>query len=442
MDWLTEIHDATHQEEVASLWAATAPPGPPLLPLVADTVADVAVVGGGFTGLAAAIALADAQRDVVVLEAAQPGYGASGRNGGQVIPGLKYDPDDLEVRYGGDLGPRLVRTVAAGPDVVFELIRRFSIDCDARRAGWIQPSHTEATRRLVERRAAQWQARGAPVRVLDATEVEALTGSRLYNGGWLDERAGTVQPLAYVRGLARAAAGLGVRVHAESPVLGLESDGGGWRLRTPRGTVRARQVIIATNAYSGQLHGALRRSVVAVPSLQVATTPLSAEWRQRILPGRHAVSDTYNLLRYYRLDAAGRLVVGARGQYGQRSGAQLLRHHAAAIAEIYPDLGRPEYDYCWNGYVAVTTDHVPHLHDLGQGIYAALGYNGRGVAMAAMLGRLVAGLALDRPDPDGYVYPVTPLAPIPLHAFSRIGVRATIGWLRMKDGRWLAEGST
>ena len=442
MDWLTEIHDATHQDQVPSLWAATAPPGPPLVRLAADTVADLAIIGGGFTGLAAAITLADAQRDVVVLEAAQPGYGASGRNGGQVIPGLKYDPDDLEAQYGSDLGPRLVRTVAAGPDLVFDLIRRFSMDCDARRAGWIQPSHTDATRRLVMRRAAQWQARQAPVRLLDATEVGALTGSRLYNGGWLDERAGTVQPLAYVRGLASAAVRLGVRVHGDSPVLGLEPDGTGWRVQTPHGVVRARQVIIATNAYSGRLHDALRRSVVAVPSFQVATKPLSGEWRQRILPGRHAVSDTYNLLRYYRLDAAGRLVVGARGMYGRRSDAQLLRHHAAAIAEIYPDLGQPEYDYCWNGYVAVTTDHVPHLHDLGQGLFAAVGYNGRGVAMATMLGRLVAGLALGRPDPDGYVYPVTPLTPIPLHAFSRIGVRATIGSLRMKDGRWLAEGST
>jgi glycine/D-amino acid oxidase-like deaminating enzyme len=442
MTWLTEIHDATHQESVASLWASTAPPGPPLVPLGADTVADVAIVGAGFTGLAAAITLADAGRGVVVLEAAQPGYGASGRNGGQVIPGLKDEPDELEARHGSEDGPRLVRTVAAGPDLVFDLIRRFAIDCDARRAGWIQPSHTEATWRLVQRRAAQWQARQAPVRVLAAVEVAALTGSRLYNGGWLDERAGTVQPLAYVRGLARAATSLGVKVHTESPVVALEPEAGGWRARTPHGTVRARQVLIATNAYSGPLHDALRRSVVAVPSFQVATKPLSREWRQRILPGGHAVSDTYNLLRYYRLDAAGRLVVGARGMYGRRTTAQLLRNHTAALGEIYPDLGPVEYEYCWNGYVAVTTDHVPHLHDLGQGLYAALGYNGRGVAMATMLGRLAAGLALGRADPDGYFYPVTPLEPIPLHAFSRIGVRATIAYLRMKDGRWLAEGST
>ena len=429
--------DATHHDSGASLWAATSPPPPPLVPLAGDAAADVAVVGAGYTGLCAAITLADAGRSVVVLDAAEPGHGASGRSGGQVIPGLKDDPEQIEARYGSDLGPRLVRTVASGPDVVFDLIRRFGIDCQAVRAGWIQPAHNDATRRLVEARARQWHARGAPTRVLERDEVAALTGSSLYVGGWFDGRGGTVQPLAYVRGLGRAAVSLGARVFRDTPVRALTHGSAGWLLGTPNGSMRARRVVLATNACSGPLHDPLRRSVVAVPSYQVATRPLPPSLRAQILPGGQAVSDTYNLLRYYRLDAAGRLVVGARGQFGRRTGHELLRHHDAAIREIYPQLGTPDYEFRWSGEVAVTTDHVPHLHDLGDGLYAALGFNGRGVAMASLLGRLVANLVLERADPDGFVYPVTPLSPIPMHAFNQLGVRATISYLRMKDGHWL-----
>lgn len=437
MNRIENPHDAAHQETVSSLWAATAPPPPPLVALAGDVTADVAVIGAGYTGLSAAVSLADAGRAVVVLEAAEPGHGASGRNGGQVIPGLKYDPDELEAQYGRTLGDGIVSTIAAGPQLVFELIRRFGIDCDAVRTGWIQPAHTAAGVELVRRRVAQWRSRGANVRELDAAEVQSLIGSSLYRGGWLDERGGTVQPLAYVRGLVRAAVAVGATVYRNSPAAELRVERDGWRVATAQGSVRARQVILATNAYSTRLHDALRRSVVAVPSYQVATRPLSAEWRRRILPGRQAVSDTYNLLRYYRVDASGRLVMGARGMYGKRSEHELLRHHDAAIREIFPELRADDFDYQWSGFVAITSDHVPHLHDLGAGLYAALGYNGRGVAMATMLGRLAANLALGRPDPEGYVYPTTPLVPISLHAFSRVGVRATIAYLRMKDGGWL-----
>ena len=419
---------ATQHSKVESLWAATAPPGPPLVPLSGDVMADVAVIGAGFTGLSAALHLAEAGVDVVVVEARDPGFGASGRNGGQVIAGLKYDPDELEARFGA----AVVHTAASGPDLVFDLISRFGIDCAPVRTGWIQPVHTEALRATVRSRADQWRRRAADVRLLDAAEVRALTGSSRYVGGWFDSRGGTVQPLAYARGLARAALGLGARIYCHSPVTGLARQADGWRLGTAAGSVHARRVILATNAYADALHDPLRRSVVAVPSYQVATAPLAPELLRTILPGRQAVSDTYNLLRYFRLDPAGRLIMGARGLYGSRSDAESMRSHDAALREIYPQLGTPRYEYRWSGYVAMTADHLPHLHDIEPGLYAALGYNGRGVAMATMLGRLVARRAVGATDPD-FSYPATPLKPIPLHRFSRLGVRATVSFLRMKD---------
>jgi glycine/D-amino acid oxidase-like deaminating enzyme len=219
----------------------------------------------------------------------------------------------------------------------------------------------------------------------------------------------------------------------------LESHADGWRLELANGSVRARRVILATNAYTDTIHDRLRRSVVAVPSYQVATAPLGAALRKTILPGGQAASDTYNLLRYYRLDAAGRLILGARGLYGARSDAESARSHDAALREIYPQLGTPRYEYRWSGYVAMTADHLPHLHDVEPGLYAALGYNGRGVAMATMLGRLVASRAIGATDPD-YAYPATPVKTIVLHRFSRLGVRATVGYLRMKDQQHSARG--
>ena len=427
---------ATRHETVDSLWAATAPPAPPLTPASGEVRADVAIIGAGYTGLSAALHLAEAGADVVVLDAAYPGFGASGRNGGQVIPGLKYDPDELEHRY----GPRLVQTVASGPDLVYSLIARYAIDCTPVRAGWIQPAHTQRALATVRARAAQWARRGAPVRELTAAEVTALTGSRIYCGGWLDGRGGTVQPLAYARGLARAALGLGARIHCDTPVHALAAAADGWRLDAGTAQVHARRVILATNAYTGRVHDRLRRSVVAVPSFQVATRPLSRELRRTILPGGQAASDTYNLLRYFRLDATGRLIVGARGLFGRPSAAEALRGHDAALREIYPQIESPQYDYRWSGLVAVTADHLPHLHELEPGLHAALGYNGRGVAMATMLGRIVARRALGATDAD-YEFPATPLAPIPLHRFSELGVRATVSYLRLQDQRH-AQGAT
>ena len=239
---------------------------------VAGTVrADIAVVGGGYTGLSAALHLAEAGRDVAVIEARTPGWGASGRNGGQVIAGVKHDPEALLALFGASVGGRMVATVGAAPDAVFGLIARHGIACDAVRTGWIQPAVSAATLGVSRERVRQWRAAGADVSLLDAAEIARLLGSQAYVGGMLDRRGGTVQPLSYARGLAAAAVRAGARIFAGSPATGLERAGSGWRLAVPGGEVVAERVILATNAYADRLHDGLRRSVVAVPSWQVAT---------------------------------------------------------------------------------------------------------------------------------------------------------------------------
>lgn len=416
-----------------SLWAATAIPGPECASLAAGLRAEVAVIGAGYTGLSTALHLAEAGREVIVLEAVHVGERASGLNGGQVIAGIKDDPDALEEIFGAARGQQLVNTVARGPDFVFDLIRRYEIDCDATRAGWIQPATHESTLQRLEARVEQWRRRGAPVDMLSRTEVQRLTGSPRYCGGWIDRRGGTVQPLSYVRGLAAAVLSRGGRIFCRSPATKLTRSGTEWRIDTPGGSVTSPTVVLATDAYADRLVDAVRRTVVTVPSYQVATAPLPADLLRTILPERQSASDTWHLLRYFRVDRTGRLVMGSRGVFGDAPVAVQARHHYRAVRDIYPQLAGISYDYHWGGLVAITRDHLPRLQQVAPGLLAGFGYNGRGVAMATMMGSLLARWALGEPGAE-LGFPVTPVAPLPLHGFSQLGARVAVQYLRTLDG--------
>ncbi|MCB2099894.1 MAG: FAD-binding oxidoreductase, partial [Rhodobacterales bacterium] len=233
----------------ASLWRATAPEPPAAQPLDGDTTADVAIVGAGYTGCAAALALAEAGADAVLLEARSIGHGGSGRNVGLVNAGLWTPPDDVEALLGPEAGGRLNAALAAAPETVYALIERLDIPCEAVRHGTLHLAHAPSGLKDLRRRLAQQQARQAPVSLLDAAETARRTGTDRFHGALLDLRAGTVQPLAYAVGLARAAVAAGARIHANTPVSGRRHDGAAWRLDTPGGAVTARVLIDATNAY-------------------------------------------------------------------------------------------------------------------------------------------------------------------------------------------------
>jgi glycine/D-amino acid oxidase-like deaminating enzyme len=404
----------------------------PLSRLGAEVSANVAVIGAGYTGLSAALHMSTAGLDVVVLEAAELGEGGSGLNGGQVIAGLKHDPDALEARYGERIGGQLIARSAEAPDLVFDLIKRHSIACDAVRTGWMQLAVSESHLRPLQRRADQWQRRGADVAVLSDRDAAQLTGSTRYRGGWIDRRGGTVQPLAYLRGLARAAIDAGALIFTHSAVQKVSRFGGEWRVDSPHGSVVARTVILATDAYTDGAFDALRRTVVTVPSIQVATAPLPPTLRADILPGGQSVSDTKRLLCYFRLDAAGRLVLGTRGSYGDVPVPTTTAAHERALREIYPELAALPLEYRWGGFVALTRDGLPHLHELAPGLLAGLGYNGRGVAMATAMGRLLARRALGE-SAESLQFPVTPMQPIRLHGLSHLAARATIRYLQARD---------
>ena len=419
--------------EPRSLWAATAEePAPPAPPLEGTVRTDVAIVGGGFTGLSAALHLAEAGVDALVLEAEDPGFGASGRNGGQVIPGLKYDPDELVAMFGPERGERLVEIVGGAADFAFDLIQRHGIRCEPVRKGWIQGVHAESKLDATRRRVEQWERRGAPVRMLDRAGMAELTGTERYCGGWLDGRGGMIQPLAYARGLARAALAKGARIHGRSPALRLAQESSGWRVETPNGALAAERILIATNGYTGDLWPGLKQSVVPVNSFQVASRPLSDNLRATVLPGGLPVSDTRRLLRYFRLDPSGRMMMGGRGASYGDAHSRLYERLRRAAQWLFPQLNGLDWEFFWSGKVALTADHLPHIHEPAPGVTAALGYNGRGVAMASRMGKLMADHLTGAPAEE-LGFPITRIRPLPFWSLRRPAISALIGWYRLRD---------
>jgi glycine/D-amino acid oxidase-like deaminating enzyme len=415
-----------------SLWAATATPPASYPPLRGDASADCVIVGGGFTGLSTALHLAERGLSVVLVEANEPGWGASGRNGGQVIPGLKLDPSEMRAKYGKERGRRLTKTVGATADLVFDLIGRHQIECDARRSGWIQGAPGPQGLAQVRRRAEEWSAEGANVAVLVRGEVEARTGTNAYVGAFLDRRGGTVQPLSYARGLARAAATAGARIHGESPALALERVGQNWKVTTSAGTVTASHAVLCTNGYTDELWPGLAETVIPVLSSVVATKPLSDNLRKVILPGREGVSETRRVLNWFSVDGKGRLIFGGRAHQQETEDPRAFGAVVDRLTSAFPILGEPRIAFRWAGYVAITTDHVPHLNELAPNLFAGLGYNGRGVAMSTMMGKLLAERVAGARAEDMSL-PTTALTPIPFHGWRATGIALAIGWKRLQD---------
>jgi glycine/D-amino acid oxidase-like deaminating enzyme len=415
-----------------SLWAATAEPAVDTPPLDTSLKTDVLIVGAGYTGLSSALHLAGHGLKTCVIDADEPGWGASGRNGGQVIPGLKYDPDELVRRYGSRNGEALTQIAGSAADTVFDLIERHQIQCDATRNGWIQPTHSDKLLGTLHARARQWEARGAPVELLDRTQVVKRLGTEAFVGGWIDKRAGSVQPLSYARGLARAAKAAGVAIHGATRAVALERSADGWHVRCASGVViDAKQVLLATNGYTDALWPGLAQSVIAANSFIVATRPLPDDIAATVLPGREVASDSRRLLLYFRKDAAGRLLMGGRGPFRDPRTAADWAHLERAARLMYPQLEGVEYEYRWAGRIAITRDFLPHVHTPAEGLTIALGYNGRGIAMATTLGQHLA--AFMSGAAQGLPLPPTSIKPIPFHALQRVYISAGVAWYGLLD---------
>jgi len=409
------------------LWEASAPAAPDTSTLVSSTTVDVAIIGAGFTGLSTALHLAQAGVSTAVIEARDIGHGGSGRNVGLVNAGLWTPPDVLIETLGPVYGPRLLQLLGNGPALVFDLVKRHGMDCEAVHKGTLHCAVGSSGLQDITERARQWQALGAPVQVLDADETAQKIGCRAYQASLLDMRAGTIQPLAYARGLARAALQAGCAIHTNSAVSAMEQVNGKWRLQTAGcGTVDAQWVVVATNAYS-QLGGPfsrLREELVHLPYFNLATVPLDASLRDSILPERQGAWDSRQVLSSFRFDEAGRLVFGS---VGALRGAGLAIHRnwgRRALTRLFPQLAGVQFEYEWYGNIGMTTDAMPRFHQWGDKLISFSGYNGRGIAPGTVFGREIARLILGEVQLEDLPLPVSPATPIRFRALRELGYEA------------------
>jgi glycine/D-amino acid oxidase-like deaminating enzyme len=402
-------------------------------PLHGAVRADVAVVGGGITGLSAALHLAERGIKVVVLEAHEPGWGASGRNGGQVNPGLKFDPDVVEGDFGAALGGRMNALSGGAPAFVFDLIARHGIACEARRNGTLRAAVSGNQVSALARTLDQWRRRQAPVELLTGGAVRGATGTDRYPAALWDRRGGDVNPLSYARGLARAAQAAGARVHGGTRVLRLVPAGAAWTVHGESGTATAPHVVLATNGYTDDLWPGLRRSLVPVFGAMTASEPLPQHVALAILPGRSVLYEIGAITVYYRVDCSGRLLLGGRGPQREIDSIRAVPYLPAYAERLWPALRGVAWTHAWGGRLAMTRDHYPHVHEPAPGIIACLGYNGRGVAMATVMGSQIARRIAD-PAAE-FDMPITAVQPIRLHSAWPVAVRAAIAKGRMSD--WL-----
>lgn len=399
-----------------SLWTKTSRERVDAPPLTGSATVDLAVIGGGYTGCSAALHAAQAGASVCLLEAHQIGHGGSGRNVGLANAGLWLPPDEIRAHLGRAAGDRLIALLAQAPAEVFRLIRDHAIDCEPVQAGTLHLAHSPKGLRDLQTRHQQLSADGAPVELLSAQETARRSGSTAFHGAIFDPRAGTIQPLAYVQGLAHSAQQAGAAIHATSPVLALRHDGDTWHLDTPQGSVRAKALIQATNAYHAGLADT-RQDYVPVYYFQYATDPLPEAIRATLLPGGEGCWDTGLIMTSFRMDQAGRLVIGAMGDLDHAGSFAHRGWVTRKLAQIFPALADQPLKDGWHGRIAMTSNHIPKLVQIGPNALSAHGYSGRGIGPGTVFGRMMADSLLSG-DPARL-----PVPPVQAHHESWTGLR-------------------
>lgn len=372
---------------------------------------DVAIVGGGFTGLSAALHLAEQGIDCRVLEAQQIGYGGSGRNVGLVNPGVWLPPQDVRAALGEAYSERFITMMSNAPAYVFNLIEQHQIRCEATRSGTIHAAHSPAGFKDLARRFEEWQRLGAPAKLLTKEEMPARTGSHAFYGGLLDERAGTINPMGYARGLSRAATAAGAAIHTGVTVKELTPKYGKWTIRTSAGDVTARRVLLATNAYTDALWPRLMQSFTMIHYFQIATEP-QRDRAKHVLPEGQGLWDTNQIMFSCRRDAFGRIILGSMGKViGGDKG--LTKYWAAkTLRRMFPELGDVAWETAWHGQIAMTPDHLPRIHNPVPNLYASIGYNGRGITTGTAIGKAMADY-LAGGSADDLPLPITDVKPLP-----------------------------
>lgn len=412
----------------AVLWQAQVDPPSldvPTLPAEADTV----VVGGGYCGLAAAWTLAQRGQQVVLLEAKSLGFGASTRNGGMVIPELKAGPAKLEKQY-GSLGRRMFLAVGEAFDFVESLISQHSIACDYERAGQLYLAHHPRAVGALRSYAEEYKVAGEAVELIEGSDLGDEIGSSSFVAGALFERTGAVHPARLHRGLVSLASGAGAQLHDFTEVTRIQRPkADGFRVMTRRGSIDARDVIVATNAYIDGLIPRLARRVLPIGSFVIATRPLDADLADAVSPRRRMFVDTKNFLFYWRLSPDDRMVFGGRKSLGPATVAEARDYLYQSMVRIHPQLSGLEIEYAWGGDVAMTLDRLPHVGYLDKVLYAT-GCNGSGVALNTWMGARAGGMVCgDDPPPFAELRHRA----IPASRLRRLYLPFVSAWFRVED---------
>jgi glycine/D-amino acid oxidase-like deaminating enzyme len=341
--------------------------------------------------------------------------------------------------FGDDYGNRLVEGIGKGPELVYDLIAQHNISCEARQTGLIFAAHTQSAATGLAEKTRFLKARNVEARILEPSETAELVGSRYYQMALLDPRGGTLNPLGYVRGLAMAAEKLGAKVFEDSRATAIRRDGNGWMVETAASHAKARFVVLATDAYTDDLWPGLRQSIIPLRAYQATSEPLSPNVAESILPYGHAITDTRRLYSGIRKRADGRLHLSVDGPAFSNDGQASIAMAQRRIRDVFPQIGDLKWPEQVAGWVGMTEDQYPHLHHVDDGVYAAVGLNGRGIAFGTLLGREVAKRILGR-DEREMMLPLTPLKAINVRPFSRPLVGALINWYRLLDRLDIAQG--
>jgi glycine/D-amino acid oxidase-like deaminating enzyme len=381
--------------------------------------ADVAVIGAGFTGLSAARTLAKGGAKVAVLEAENIGWGASCRNGGMVLSGLKLPTATLIARYGRETTRKMYAASLASIDCVEAIVGEENINCDFWRCGHLEVAckakHFEEFRRgadMIEREF------GHQLKIVERADLPGEIGSQTYHGGMVDEISAGINPARYVAGLGTATAAAGAKIQEKTRVTGLErssqNGNSGWTVTTTRGTVQARDVLVATSGYTSGITKSLQKKIIPIGSFIIVTEVLPEALAKELIPRNRMIYDSKNYLYYYRLTPDRRMLFGGRAAFFPenentvRESARILRE---GMVEVYPQLGQTKVEFVWGGTLDFAFDIMPHA-GIMDGMYFSLGYAGHGVAMATLLGKKIAESILTGHDENpfaGIPFPGAPL---------------------------------
>ncbi|WP_376090487.1 NAD(P)/FAD-dependent oxidoreductase [Roseomonas sp. CCTCC AB2023176] len=400
--------------------------------------AEVAIVGGGYAGLSAALTLARLGHRPVVLDAERIGWGASSRNGGMVSGGLKLASGALAKSLGEDRAKAILRDAAASFPFIEELITREGIDCDYLRCGRFTAAWTDGHYRALATRAdAIAEATGLPTEMLPPERQREALGSDRYRGGMKAAASGSLHPGKYARGLAEAAAKAGATLVDSTRVGAITRAADGFSIQTPRGSLRAGAVLVTTNGYSlgpdgGSAMPWLARRVIPVGSYIIATEPLPVGTMDRLFPGRRMIGDTRRVLNYFRPSPDGtRVLWGGRASFGPTTPEQAAPVLHGFMTSVFPELKDVRVTHAWTGNVAFTFDFLPHL-GVQDGVHYAAGCQGSGVAMATWLGHR-AGLRIAGADNAPFALADLPFRTMPTYSGRPWFLPVVGGWYRLRD---------